>query len=139
MKIPLQIRDSHGGLKPWMQYRIFMKGSRNGVITAFFDTGSPDTIISLTDAHKLQIPVKRKPDKHLKGGGEGDIPLIEFKDAKLSTLTDKNQKIDFEMPSIWVNNRNPKMPSILGVDFLLQHKFKLVFDPTNKVGYLEKG
>ena len=72
MKIPLTIRSYANGPKPFAEIHISntpREGRRSfGVISAFVDTGSADTFISMTDALRLNIKPVGEGRRVLIGG-----------------------------------------------------------------------
>ena len=67
MKIPLDVRMSSGGPKPFANVHLKIPSQKvrgstvRGVFSAFVDTGSPFTIISEMDSLKLRIQLKGTP------------------------------------------------------------------------------
>jgi len=146
MKIPLKVEESAGGLKPFAYFSIKAPHTF-GKIKAFFDTGSPDTIISESEALRLKIPFADKQAKTSYGVGGDPISLYEAKISSFSFIDDKEELETIESPLVYISRCMKKedrrmitagMPNILGVDFLLKNQFKLFFDPYNKVAFIEK-
>ena len=148
MNIPLVVQEIAGGLKPVAYFTI--TGTRlYGRLKAFVDTGSPNTVIGEGDAIKLNIPITKLPrEKTSYGLGGGSVDLHSLSKVMLYFRDEDDNSIMIEFPSIYISrcakvDERTKtiaqsIPSILGVDFLVKHKFKLIFDPSNKVAYLEK-
>jgi len=153
MKIPLDIRQSSGGLKPFVNvhfkipYQKVRGSTVRGILSAFVDTGSPFTIISEVDSTRLRIQISGTPRTIQLGGAM--INGYEVKGSEFFVLCDdKKNYCNISIPSILVArpiNRVPHsievskaLPSIIGVDLLLHHKLALYFDVYHKISYLEK-
>lgn len=152
MKIPLDVRTSSGGPKPFVSVHLKIQSQKvrestvRGVFSAFVDTGSPYTMISELDSVKSRILLMGKPMQVNIGGSllyKYDISGIELK-----VMCDDKTTCDIGMPTIGVIRpmpgvaRSPEtsksMPSIIGVDVLKYHRLALYFDVCNEIAYLEK-
>jgi hypothetical protein len=108
------------------------------IIEAIVDTGSPITIIGPRDVKRMRFS-KIQRDRL-----EGRHKPINIGGAQLFTKILNNAKLKFgnfevEMPvDVPIKGEeNSFQPSLLGVDFMLNTKAKLFFDPTNKKAYFE--
>ncbi len=146
MKIPLKVEESVGGIKPFIYFTIKAPHTF-GYMRAFFDTGSPDTLISQTDASKLKIPHSASKSKSIYGISGNSIDCFE---ARISAIIFKDEKGNSVKPivgkayvtkSLKKSKRTQQVvsgtPNIFGVDFLAINKYKLIFDPANREAYLE--
>jgi hypothetical protein len=127
-----------------LKYHIF------GSIGAFVDTGSPWTVISQKDAEKLNIPfhIFRSQTPRIIYLGGKPLNGYTIQNVHLKFMSEQKQSIDITIPSIYVLYASGKdrkslqlsksLPSILRVDFLIDNKFALYFDPCNRQSFLEK-
>jgi hypothetical protein len=106
-------------------------------IKAIVDTGSPITLISSTDLQRMRIsklqlqniPVKNNPVNI----GGGQIFTKEIEKTKIKFGND----IEVEMPINFPVKGEGSQPSLLGIDFMLKTKSKLIFNPSKKEAYFE--
>jgi hypothetical protein len=153
MKIPLDVRTSAGGLKPFANVYLkipsqIVRGSTvRGVFSAFVDTGSPYTLISEIDSLKLRIQLRGKPMQVPIGGSL--LHKYDINGVELKVLCDEKKTFcDIGIPTIGVmrpmlevprsSETSKAMPSIIGVDVLKHHRLALYFDVCNEISYLEK-
>lgn len=116
-----------------------------GSVTFIIDTGSSDSLVSETDATKLKIPVSilQKKEKIGHGLAGGTIELRKTKAATISFKLEDGKVGRINIPTIDVglsSRRDEKSiirDSIIGNNFLLQNKLRLVFSPFEKLAYLE--
>ena len=150
MRIPLRVESLIGSPKPVLyvtlripRLRIFRP------IKMFIDTGSSWNIISERDAGLMNIPFsKLHRTKESVGVGGGTVVGHLIRNAVITFRDEKGKLVHKTLSKIYAirtRKRNKEtrrkvltFPSVLGVDFLIEHKFKLVFDPANKIAYLEE-
>jgi len=116
-------------------------------VEALIDTGSPFTVLSPVDAMKMRLPIKSMR----KGLG---VSLAGFrffkhnlKNASFTFKTADGGAISLQVQNLGVlvqtkiNNKVLEdikpIPSIIGNDFLEEHKLTLFFNPSQKIAYLE--
>jgi len=115
----------------------------------FVDTGSSWTMISPKDTLLLQIPISKIRERKT-SYGVGGAPVIGYaiKNAVFA-FRNEERKLVYKVASLIYASQTEKrdreimervltFPSILGVEFLMEHKYKLVFDPFNSIAYLEE-
>ena len=114
---------------------------------ALIDTGSPYTALSTVDAMKFRLPIK----KMRKGEGVklAGFSFFNHKIGKASFIfkTTDDKSICFEIENLGVlvptkiNRKTLEdvepIPSIIGNDFLEDHNLTLVFNPSQKITFLE--
>jgi hypothetical protein len=106
-------------------------------IRAIVDTGSPITLIGPLDIKrmrisKIQLQKLEGRNKPINIGG-GQIITKVLEKAKLKFGDD----LDIEMPIDFPISGKSLQPSLLGVDFMLKTRAKLIFDPNNREAYFE--
>ena len=150
MRIPLRVEIIAGGPKPVLYVTIRIPQFHvYGSIRFIVDTGSPKSVISEKDSLVLQIPFKRiKRTIPVYGIGGSSVEAHPIKKAVLTFRNEQGKLEHRTLPEIYacrtakrtkaVIMRSRKLPSILGVDFLIGNHLKLVFDPVNSIAYLEK-
>ena len=108
-------------------------------IKAIVDTGSPITIIGPLDIKrmrlsKIQLQKLQGRDKSINiGGGKVFTKVLENARLRFGENLEIEMPIDFPIK----NEEKSIQPTLLGVDFMLKTKAKLIFDPTNKEAYFE--
>lgn len=152
MKINLQIKEYSEGLKPFIDFICrFPKQRRSAPISAFVDTGSPFSCISMKDIRRMTIPIKsiiKKEDYRILyiGGrtvkGYAIHTKVEFlfvdENGQKHNLTPKTlyllmpTKEDEKSMRLFLH-----LPNILGVDFLLDYKLGLYFNPSKNIAWLD--
>jgi len=147
MKIPLSVEMVLGGKKPVLYASV--RGSRFfGKIRAIIDTGSPTTLFNKREGLRFQIRYHgRKPNQksflfkfELNLYGQGNVTFY-LKDENNKLVILEKQTIFFlETVKRTEEARYFELtiPNIIGEDFISNNQFKLIFDPTNNVAYLEK-
>lgn len=140
MRIPLQIRDFAGGPRVMAQFLImYEKPHLFGSIQAIVDTGSPTTILGMSDIKRMRVSqlqlkdLESRKEPHAYGGGQVKTKIL--REAKLKFGEHFECKMDVQIPVEEITECN--QPTILGVDFMEKNKFKLVFDPNKKEAYFE--
>ena len=139
MEIPLQVRNVAESTR--IVYRAFVSSDSldmKGLVEFIVDTGSPITLISLKDRERMRISKIKMNSINVKnnpitiGGGEVNSKIIRDVIIRMGNFSS-------EMPIQIVadSTGTSSHPSILGVDFLLENKLKLVFDPTNNKAFFE--
>jgi hypothetical protein len=153
MKIPLDMRMYSEGLKSYATVHLLIPGKKfhnatiRGIFWPFVDTGSPYTVMSQTDAERLHITASGTPSSILFGGAE--LYRYDIKGVVLKVVCDDKHTIcDISIPDFSVlrpiqNNSksietSKKVPSVIGVDLLIIHKFALYFKPCERIAYLEQ-
>jgi len=139
--VPLQVYHFAGDLRVMAHFLLKIeKLSKSSIpIHAIIDTGSPITLIGHLDTKRMRISKiqlnrlegRNKPVNI--GGGQIHTKIID--DSKLRFLDNFEVEMPVEFPI--KGEENPLQPSLLGVDFLLKTKSKLVFNPSKKEAYLE--
>ena len=140
-RIPLQVYDYAGGLRVVAQFILRSKELNLFMpIQAIVDTGSPVTMmgnLDLTRARLSKVQLRKLIGENKPvniGGGKVITRVLENANIKFS-----NGNLEIEMPvqfPISGEERN-NQPSLLGVDFMLKTKSKLVFNPSEKEAYFE--
>jgi len=149
MRVPLRVESLIGSPKPVLYVTLRIPHLRIfRPIKMFIDTGSSWNIISERDAKLMNIPFKKlHQTKDSVGVGGGTVIGHLIKNAVI-TFRDERRKLVHktlsEIYAVRTMKRNKEtrrkvltFPSVLGVNFLIEHNFKLVFDPANKNAYLE--
>ncbi|MBU0977008.1 MAG: hypothetical protein KKD18_01190, partial [Nanoarchaeota archaeon] len=129
-----------GGLRPLVTLAIRSETPYIfGFVTAIIDTGSPTTILGAGDVRRMRISQIQMQkligeEKAVSLGG-AQIKTRILPEASLGIGEKLNVKIPIQVPVKVIKGTPP--PSIIGVDFLLEGKLKLFFDPSAKEAYLE--
>ncbi len=125
-----------GGL--WLFFIKIRRAAFIYPIRAIVDTGSPVTLIGPLDMKrtrisKVQLGKLEGKHKPVNIGG-GQIFTVALEKAKL-----KFGDFEVEMPVDFPikGEDNSLQPSLLGVDFMLKTKAKLIFNPSKKEAYFE--
>ena len=116
-------------------------------ISFIVDTGSPETVISETDALRLNLPLNSLPFvKHIRLGGSV-YELKKVRDIKLFFKDEENkiQTIIFDDLLVSVSTKEDTiskqiaqaLPSIMGLNFLSRNRFKLCCIPHKNIAYFE--
>ncbi len=140
MRIPLKVYFFAGGLRAIVRFLIQSKEPHIfGFVEAIVDTGSPTTILGMLDVKRMRVsPIQLKKlesrKKPIACGGS----LIKTKNLQKAKLK-IGQYLECMMPvQIPVDEiQGGSQPTILGVDFLIENKLKLIFDPNKKEAYFE--
>lgn len=139
-KIPLQVYDFANSLRPMAHFLLTSKDPKIfAPIRAIVDTGSPITLIGPNDMNRIRL----SPIQIRKLIGQNKPVNIGGEKIYTRTLEDSNLRFgDFlkiKMPINFPIKSDTKstQPSLLGIDFMLKTKAKLIFDPTKKVAYFE--
>ena len=143
MIIPLDFKEV---FTVWSFVRVSHFHNCFGKVKFIIDTGSSRSLISQEDAEHLRIPIRRLvPDREHFGRGlsGGFIELYKLPEITISFLDPKNdkvQKIKCRKFDVGVSaNKKTGMEikdSILGNDFLIEFKLKLIANPHGE-SYLE--
>src|SRR3972149_9480912 len=135
MKIPVRVEFFAGGLRPVISVFIKSEVPRLfGLVSAIIDTGSPTTILGSGDVQRMrlsQLQMQRLigAEKEVNlGGAQIKTRVLPEAEIKISGKTIKITSI--QVPVKLIKGTPP--PTILGVDFLLQGKFRFIFDPSKK-------
>ena len=110
-----------------------------GSIEAIVDTGSPATILGTPDIKKMRVSQlqlnKLESRKEPIAYGGGQVQTKVLRGAKLKFGEHFECMIPIQIPVNEVIGCS--QPTILGVDFLIENKLKLIFDPNKKEAYFE--
>ncbi|MBU3907551.1 MAG: hypothetical protein KKA64_04860 [Nanoarchaeota archaeon] len=121
-----------------------------GGIISVVDTGSPRTIISAGAVFKLKMPITGEKALPICGFGRGSIPCRKVDKFKFIIKSSEGKMKSIEMPVYVVdipalNNLSQEMKlsayqidTIIGLDFLISQKMKLVVDFNNNLSYFEE-
>ena len=110
------------------------------------DTGSPKTFISERDALAFQLPFSALSFKQFIRLGGSKYELLGGKHAEVYFRDDDGKpfKFDYDLTVARTTKKTQdgiaesrSCPSILGTDFLIQHRLGLVFRPAKAEYYLE--
>jgi len=146
-RIPLQIIDGRLVLATVIENRSLRISHK--LMDFVIDTGSPDSYISDKDVRTLQIPTKNRPTVEDVGFGGTSFKQIEIPKMTMHIL--KEDKANKEYHTLKVslsalkttktNDKNKQiaqtLPSILGLDFLIEQKISLHVILEEKIAYLE--
>lgn len=138
-KIPLEVYPFAGSLR--IMAHFILRNEELGLflpVKAIVDTGSPITLIGSLDLQRMRLSKiqlqkligKLKPINV--GGGKVYTKILE--EANLTFGDGSKFESPVEFP---INGEENSQPSLLGVDFMLKTKAKLVFDPSKKEAYFE--
>jgi len=121
-----------------------------GPIQGIIDTGSPKTIISASDALRLNIPFKSlEQGIALRGFGKGGIPTKILKNFKFVIMDEERKLKEFKTDVFVVDmttlknlprdftNQCLQTPTIFGLDILDKFKMNLFLDFENESFSLE--
>jgi hypothetical protein len=139
MRIPVRVEFFAGGLRPMVTICIKSESPKIfGFASAVIDTGSPTTILGAGDVQRMRISQIQMQkfigiEKEVNLGG-AQIKTRMLHDAELN-IGGKSVKIPIQVPVKLLKGTPP--PTILGIDFLLEGKFKFFFYPEKKEAYLE--
>ena len=121
-----------------------------GGIISVVDTGSPRTIISAGAVSKLKIPITGEKASPICGFGRGSIPCRKVDKFKFIIKSSEGKMKSIEMPVYIIdisalNNLNQEMKlsayqidTIIGLDFLISQKMKLVVNFNENLSYFEE-
>ena len=121
-----------------------------GGIISVVDTGSPRTIISAGAASKLKIPANGEKASPICGFGRGSIPCRKLDNFRFIIKSPEGKTKSIEMPVYVVdipalNNLSQEMrlsayqiDTIIGLDFLISQKMKLIVNFKNNMAYFEE-
>ena len=139
MKIPLQVYDFANGLR--IMASLLIKAETLHIfafVQAIVDTGSPETILGMSDMKKFRISKiqinklesRKKPIAY--GGGQVKTKVLQDTKLKLGNF---ECVMPIQIPSDEITPCS--QPTILGVDFLIKNNLILFFDPNKKEAYFE--
>lgn len=121
-----------------------------GGIISVVDTGSPRTIISAGAASKLKISATGEKASPICGFGRGSIPCRKLDKFEFIIKSPEGKTKSIEMPVYVVdipalNNLSQEMKlsayqidTIIGLDFLISQKMRLIADFKNNTAYFEE-
>lgn len=140
MRIPLEVYDFAGGLRIMAHFLIKSeKPHIFGPIKSIVDTGSPTTILGVPDMKKMRVSqiqlkdLESRKEPHAYGGGQLKTKIL--RDAKLRFGEYFECTMAVQIPTDEITKCN--QPTILGVDFMIENKLKLIFDPIKREAYFE--
>lgn len=139
-KISLQVSHFANSLRPIANFLLTSKDPHIfTIINAIVDTGSPITLIGPNDLNRMRLsPIQIRKiigkNKPVNIGGE-QIFTRTLENANLRFGDDLEVKMPIDFP-IKMESKSTQ-PSLLGVDFMLKTKAKLVFDPDKREAYFE--
>ena len=140
IRIPLNVYEYAGSLRVmahfWLKSEILGKSIP---IKAIVDTGSPVTMVGPLDLGRMRISTLKLKGLQGKNNpvniGGGQIVTKVLTDTSLKFMNGFEINLSVEFPI--EGKKNPNQPSLLGVDFLLKTKAKLIFNPSKKEAYFE--
>lgn len=121
-----------------------------GGVISVVDTGSPRTIISASTVSKLGIPIIGEKASPICGFGRGSIPCRKLNKFKFIIKSSEGKTKSIEMPVYLVdipalNNLSQEMrlgayqiDTIIGLDFLISQKMKLIVNFNKDIAYFEE-
>jgi len=138
MRINLKIEDLNGVKRITQVFHV--KYKRGAIIKFIIDTGCPFSQISEIDIQRMGIPITRSyHDKIASGLGGSIINLKEInKDVELLYENKLKTKVLHLAYSPSPSPKSITRVSLLGTDFLIEQRFKLVVDFSNNNTYLER-
>ena len=139
-RIPLDVYNFAGDLRVMAHFLLKIEEiSRSIPVRAIVDTGSPITLIGTLDTKRMRISklqLNRLDGRHKPiniGGGKILTKTIDNSKIKFRNNIEIDAPVEFPIK----DDESPSQPSLLGVDFLLKSKSKLVFNPDKREAYLE--
>lgn len=139
-RIPLDVYNFAGDLRVMAHFLLKIEEiSRSIPVRAIVDTGSPITLIGPLDTKRMRISklqLNRLDGRHKPiniGGGKILTKTIDNSKIKFRNNIEIDAPVEFPIK----DDESPSQPSLLGVDFLLKSKSKLVFNPDKREAYLE--
>ncbi|MEK6757583.1 MAG: hypothetical protein AABX88_00500 [Nanoarchaeota archaeon] len=129
-RIPLQVYNFANSLRPIAHFLLKSKDLDFSIpIIAIVDTGSPITLIGISDLKRMRLSnlqlnklIGKNNEVNI-GGGKVVTRILEEANLKFGTDLNINMPIQFPINS----NENSFQPSLLGVDFMLRSKSKISF------------
>ena len=129
-RIPLQVYNFANSLRPIAHFLLKSKDLDFSIpIIAIVDTGSPITLIGISDLKRMRLSnlqlnklIGKNNEVNI-GGGKVVTRILEEANLKFGTDLNINMPIQFPINS----NENSFQPSLLGVDFMLKSKSKISF------------
>ena len=139
VKIPVEINYFAGGFRPMLNVILSFEEPKIFLpIKAIIDTGSPTTLVWISDMRRMRLSkiqlnkIKGKFDEVNIGGGKVKTVKLENMGFRIGTYL--NTKLDVRFP---IEGEEKAQPSLLGVDFLEKIKANFCFNPSKKESYLE--
>jgi len=140
MRLPLQVHLFAGGLRAMTRFLLISKEPHIfGSIEAIVDTGSPTTVLGSPDLKRMRVSqiqlqkLESRKEQIAYGGGLVKTKILNGAQLKFGDYFECTMPIQIPVDEI----KDCNQPTILGVDFMIQNKFKLVFDPIKKEAYFE--
>ena len=141
MKIPIKVEFFAGGLRPMIACSLRSTNPTFfGFINAIIDTGSPTTILGISDVQKMrlsQVQMKKfiGEEKEVNlGGAQMKTKILENANIRIGNSI--NITLPVQVPVKITKGVSP--PTIIGVDFLQKANLGFFFNPNKKESYLEK-
>lgn len=146
MKIPLQVSDDRITVTPTIMSRKYHFGIK--ALPFVVDTGSPLTLIMERDAVRLGLPINSLSiSTHVKLGG-ALFELREIVQIHLNFRNEKDELIPIAYDKFYVARSTKRdaealnsaysIPSIIGVNFMKEQEFTLVFAPHKHTAFFER-
>ncbi len=140
VKIPLEVYDFANGLRPMAHF--LLRSDKPHIfapIKAIVDTGSPKTLIGLSDMKRLriskvQLNTIEGPLNPIRiGGGSVKTKILPNAKIKFSDLFEIELDVNFPVSG----DEQINQPSLLGVDFLEKTGAGFSFNPSKREAYFE--
>jgi len=116
-----------------------------GHIEFFVDTGSDTSFISPTDAVRLKLSPASFPFKCNAKIGGSSLALNKMENVSLAFLNENGEKEELNNPEFLIacgvrkkDETAYSIPSIIGLNFLKEHKLELRVNPAKNEAYLER-
>lgn len=139
VKIPVEIINFAGGLRAMLRVILSFDNPKIFLpINAIIDTGSPTTLIGLSDMTRMRLSKiqlsKIQGMFHEVNIGGGKVTTIKLKDMGFRIGSYLNTTLDVQFP---IDGEEKAQPSLLGVDFLEKIRANFYFNPSKKEAYIE--
>ena len=139
-RIPLEVCNFAGSLRIMAHFLLRSEDPHIfASIRAIVDTGSPMTLIGYLDLKRIRLSKiqlqKLEGKNHPVNIGGEQIFTRALAESKLKFGDNFEVEMPVEFPIS--GEENPSQPSLLGIDFMLKTKAKLVFNPNKKEAYFE--
>jgi hypothetical protein len=139
MKIPVEINYFAGGLRAML--KVILKFDNPHLflpINAIIDTGSPTTLIGISDMRRMRLSKvqlnKIQGMTHEVNIGGGKVKTIKLENMKFKIGSYLDIEMDVQFP---IDGEEKAQPSLLGVDFLEKINANFCFNPSKREAYLE--
>lgn len=130
----------------YLNATVILKAPHQRILTKFIlDTGSPQTIISYSDALRLQVPFNSLSKEEIISIGGRKYQGYSYNKLKFVFMSEENKQAEEEVEvriikptSIKEMEEVDRIPTIIGTDFLKNKNYKLFCDFAKGEAYLEK-